>query len=293
MAVVHLVDASPYIFRAYFALPESMTGPDGQPTNAVYGFADFLSRLLRTEEPTHFGVAFDESLTTSFRNEIYAAYKAQRELPPPALEAQLRACREVTAALGAAVFVSERYEADDLIATLCHQLRRKRHGAVVVTSDKDLAQLVSEKVTLFDFAREKRYGPAEVEAKFGVRPDQIADFLALAGDTVDNIPGVKGVGAKSAAALLQAFGHLEDLYDRLDEVADLPVRGAASLMRKLAAQREQALLSLKLSVAARDAPATADLQQLRYRGADARCVDPLFRRLGLLGIRDRVPRWKS
>jgi 5'-3' exonuclease len=278
--VVHLVDASPYIFRAYFSLPESLTAPDGRPVNAVYGFKEFLLRLVATEEPTHLGIAFDESLTTSFRNEIYPAYKAQRELPPAELEAQLKDCQEVAAALGAAVYVSQRYEADDLIATLVHRLAAGGHGAVVVTSDKDLAQLVSERVTLLDYARETRYGPAEVEEKFGVRPDQIADFLALAGDSVDNIPGVKGVGKKTAVALLRAFGDLDALYARLAEVADLPLRGAASVRRKLEEQREAAFLSRRLTVVAVDAPVEADLDALRCTGPDAALLEPLFARLG-------------
>lgn len=278
--MVHLVDASPYIFRAYFSLPETMTDPAGRPVNAVYGFKEFLLQLAKTEQPTHLGVAFDESLTRSFRNEIYPAYKAQRELPPAELEAQLKDCQEVAAALGAAVFVSRRYEADDLIGTLVHELAAKGHGAVVVTSDKDLAQLVSDDVTLLDFARHIRYGPAEVEEKFGVRPDQIADFLALAGDAVDNIPGVKGVGKKTATALLRAFGDLDALYARLDEVADLSLRGAASVGRKLAEQRDQAFLSRRLTVVAVDAPAAADLEELRYTGADPALAGPLFGRLG-------------
>ncbi|MHC4816790.1 MAG: 5'-3' exonuclease [Planctomycetota bacterium] len=278
--VVHLVDASPYIFRAYFALPESLTDPGGRPVNAVYGFKEFLLRLAATEQPTHVGVAFDESLTTSFRNEIYPAYKAQRDLPPAALEAQLKDCQEVAAALGAAVFVSERYEADDLIATLVHRLDAQGHGAVVVTSDKDLAQLVNARVTLLDFAKDTRYGPAEVEEKFGVRPDQIADLLALAGDTVDNIPGVKGIGRKTAVALLHAFGDLDGIYARLAEVEDLPLRGAASVQRKLTEQRNAAFLSRRLSLVALDAPAEADLEELRYTGADAALVGPLYERLG-------------
>jgi 5'-3' exonuclease len=275
-----LVDASPYIFRAYFAIPESLTDPEGRPVNAVFGFKEFLLQLAKTEEPTHLGVAFDESLTTSFRNEIYPAYKAQRDLPPAALEAQLKDCQEVAAALGAAVFVSRRYEADDLIATLVHRLAAHGHGSVVVTSDKDLAQLVSETVTLLDFARDTRYGPAAVEEKFGVRPDQIADYLALAGDSVDNIPGVKGVGKKTAVALLRAFGDLDAIYARLDEVGDLPLRGAESVRRKLEEQRDAAFLSKRLSVVATDAPAEAGLDHLRYGGADAALVGPLFDRLG-------------
>jgi 5'-3' exonuclease len=285
---VHLVDASPYIFRAFFSLPESITDRRGEPANAVYGFAGFLVKLVETEEPTHLALAFDRSLTTSFRNEIYPDYKSGRELPPPELEAQLDACHELAEAFGAAAFIDERYEADDLIAALVDRLEAAGHGAVIVTSDKDLAQLVTDRVELFDFARDERYGPARVLEKFGVEPGQIADLLALAGDPVDDIPGVAGVGKKSAAALLGAFRDLEEIYDRLDEVPELPVRGAKALRRKLDQGREAAFLSKRLATVARDAPAAAEIGDLAYRGADPERLDPLFERLGFGSIRERI-----
>ena len=285
---VHLVDASPYVFRAYFALPDSITGPDGRPVNAVRGFADFLVRLVAEESPTHLGVAFDESLTTSFRNDFFPDYKAQRALPPPELEAQLEACREMAEALGAATYADERFEADDLIATLVAQLREAGHGAVVVSNDKDLAQLVSDDVAWLDFARGTRYTPAGVEEKFGVRPDQIADLLGLAGDSVDNIPGVKGVGKKTAVALLRALGNIEGIYELLDEVADLPIRGAGSVRTRLEADRENAFLSKRLATTSTDAPAPLDLEALRYTGPDVAALDPLLARLGLEGMRGRM-----
>lgn len=291
MATVHLIDASPYIFRAYFSMPSTMTSPAGEPVGAVYGFGSFLARYLADEEPTHLGVAFDRSLNTSFRNEIYPAYKAQRELPPPELEAQIDDCEALAAAFGGAVFIDERYEADDLIATLVERLTRAGHGAVIVTSDKDLAQLVGPGVTLYDFAREARYGEDEVVEKFGVHARQIADYLGLAGDSVDNIPGVAGVGAKTAAALLGRFRDLDDLYARLDEVAEVKVRGAKSLGAKLEAARETAFLSRRLATVARDAPAEASLDDLRWDGAREQAVDDLFERLGFGGLKDRIPRW--
>jgi len=292
-ATVHLVDASPYIFRAFFSLPESITDSRGEPANAVYGFAGFLIKLVESESPTHLAVAFDRSLTTSFRNEIYPEYKAGRELPPPELEAQIDACVELAEGFGAPCFIDERYEADDLIATLCARLTGEGHGAVIVTSDKDLTQLVGDRVEVYDFAREARYGPAEVVEKLGVRPQQVADYLGLAGDAVDNIPGVKGIGKKSAVALLEAFPHLEAIYERLDEVPDLDVRGAKALRRKLEEGREAAFLSKRLATVARDAPAEATLEDLAYRGADAARLDPLFERLGFGAILERIPRWRS
>jgi len=249
---------------------------------------------VANERPTHLGVAFDRSLTTSFRNRIYPAYKAQRVLPPPELEAQLRACEEVAAALGAATFIDDLYEADDLIGTLCARLERGGHGAVVVTSDKDMAQLVSERVSLYDFGKGARQTAAEVEAKLGVRPDQVADLLGLAGDPVDNIPGVPGVGRKTAAALLQAFGHLDDVYARLAEVARAKaIRGGVALAERLAAHRDLAFLSKELATVARDAPVTADLDDLEYRGADREAVDEIFDRMAFGRIRSRVPLWRQ
>ena len=290
---VHLIDASPYIFRAFFSLPESLKSRDGMPAGAVYGFASFLLKLVADERPTHLGVAFDRSLTTSFRNRIYPAYKAQRALPPPELSAQLRACEKVAAALGAATFIDDLYEADDLVGTLCARLEVGGHGAVVVTSDKDLAQLVSARVSLYDFGKGLRLTPEEVIAKLGVRPDQVADLLGLAGDPVDNIPGVPGIGRKTAVALLAHFGHLEDLYRRLAEVPKLAaIRGGAALAERLAAHREIALLSKELATVARDAPVAATLADLEYLGADREAVDELFDRLGFDTIRKRIPVWR-
>ncbi len=294
---VHLVDASPYIFRAFFSLPESIKSRDGKPAAAVYGFAGFLLKLIADERPTHLGIAFDRSLTTSFRNQLYPAYKAQRALPPPELEAQLRACEEVAQALGAATYIDDLYEADDLIATLVARLEPQGHGAVVITSDKDMAQLVSERVSIYDFGKGLRLTPPEVAEKLGVRPDQVADLLGLAGDPVDNIPGVPGVGRKTAAALLAHFGHMEDLYRRLPEVAKLKtLRGGASLAERLALHRDIALLSKNLATIARDAPIPPDratLEALEYQGADREAVDVLFDRLGFGTIRGRIPRWRG
>lgn len=289
---VYLIDASPYVFRAFFALPSSITDPRGEPANATYGFASFLLKLLDQESPTHLGVAFDGSLTTSFRNEIYPDYKAQRDLPPPELEAQLDACRAMAEALGAATFIDERYEADDIVGALWQRARGEGHRVVVVTSDKDLAQLVDAGTELFDFARDTRYDVAAVEEKFGVRPEQIPDYLGLAGDSVDNIPGVTGVGPKTAQALLASFDTLEDALARLDEVAELSVRGARSLARKLDEQRETALMSKRLATVALKAPYDLPPAELAWHGAHRDRVEELFDRLGFDKIRERIPRYR-
>jgi DNA polymerase-1 len=291
MATVHLVDASPYIFRAHFSLPSSIKTPDGSPAAASYGFTSFLLKLIADEKPTHLAVTFDRSLNSSFRNEIYPGYKEQRVLPPPELEAQLDACVEIADALGAATFIDDRYEADDLIGALCHRLTKNGHGAVIVTSDKDLAQLVTDHISILDFSKAQRYDAKAVHEKFGVRPDQITDYLGLAGDTVDNIPGIKGIGGKSAAELLARFGHLEDIYAKLEELPSISnFRGAKSLHAKLAANKEIAFLSKQLATVSHEVPGvTANLKDLEYRGADTAKVEALFGRLGFNKIKERVP----
>jgi 5'-3' exonuclease len=285
MRTIHLIDASPFVFRAYFSLPTSMVDSSGRPSNAVHGYAGFLLRYLETERPTHVAVAFDESLNTSFRNDSYPAYKAQRELPPADLEAQFDDCRALTEAMGMTTFADARYEADDFIATLEHRFRGRESAFVVVSPDKDLAQLVSASVTLFDFAKELRYGPAEVKAKFGVAPSQIADLLGLMGDAVDNIPGVTGIGPKTAVALLDAFGSLDALFAGLDRVPSLPMRGAKGIAEKLEASREIALLSRQLATVSTSAPADVDADALRLREPDRSRLEPLLARLGLGMVR--------
>jgi DNA polymerase-1 len=285
---VYLVDASPYIFRAHFSLPDTLRDAQGARTGAVYGFAAFLLRLIASERPSHLAVAFDRNLNGSFRNDLYPPYKAQRQQPPPELVLQIPLCLETAEALGAATFIDEHFEADDLIATLCHDLAAGGHRAVIVSADKDLAQLVSAEVTLYDFARAARYGVKEVRERLGVSPDQVTDLLGLAGDPVDNIPGVRGVGRKTAAELLAVFPHLEELYEQLDALLRPPWRGGRALRERLVAGRELAFLSRTLATLSRDATARVALRQLAYAGADKAAAAALLERLGLRGIGERV-----
>src|SRR5262245_44888158 len=211
-----------------------MYSPQGQPVHAVYGFTAFLLQLLRREPVTHIGVAFDESLTSSFRNAFFPAYKANRELPPPDLAWQLERCQAVARALGLEVFVDHQYEADDLIGTLARQATEHGMEVVVVSSDKDLMQLVTPQVTFCGAAKDRRLDVAGVRAHLGVWPEQIPDLLGLQGDAVDNIPGIKGIGSKTALALLQTFANLEAIYADLERVETLPLRQAKTLRQKLA-----------------------------------------------------------
>lgn len=288
---VHLIDALPYVFRAYFSMPTTLMDSAGKPCGATRGFLDFLVRYLVAERPESIAVAFDESLTTSFRNEIYPEYKAQRDPPPAELLNQLEGCRRGAEALGLKCLSDPRYEADDLVATLCARSREAGQRVVVVTIDKDLSQLVDEHVQLYDYARGKRYDAAAVKERFGVRPDQIADYLGLAGDAVDNIPGVKGVGPKTAAALLQHFDSMDQIYDSLDEVVNVEVRGAKSLAAKLEPCRDMAFLSRTLATVARDAPLRLTLADLSWRGADRERLQPLLEHLGIPRMATRIQRW--
>src|SRR5499433_2244794 len=269
--LLYLIDALPYVFRAFFAIRE-MQSPQGQPVNAVYGFTTFLLQLLQQEPLTHVGVAFDESLTSSFRNAFFPAYKANRALPPPDLAWQLDHCQAVARALGLQVFVDHQYEADDLIGTLARQAIAQDMEVIVVSNDKDLMQLVTPRVTFYDVAKNRRFDPAGVTAHLGVRPEQIPDFLGLQGDAVDNIPGVQGIGTKTALALLQVFPNLEALYTNLADVDTLPLRNAKTLRQKLEAGRQAAFLSRRLATIALDAPVTCVLEVLHYRGVETTTV---------------------
>lgn len=275
----HLVDGSLYVFRAWHSMPDEFHDRDGHPVNAVHGFTRFLCELLEKARPEHVAVAFDASLTTSFRNAIYPAYKANRELPPADLEHQFVLCREVTAALGIPVLIDHSYEADDLIGSALWSLRGHGLSSVIVSADKDFGQLLGEHDEQWDYARNLRWGPSGVHEKLGVMPHQVADYLALCGDAVDNIPGVPGVGAKTAAALLSHFGTLDDLLDRVDEVAYLRLRGAASCAARLREHGEAARLYRRLTRIALDAPVPAEADALRRQRGDAAALEALCERL--------------
>jgi 5'-3' exonuclease len=275
---VHLIDASYFVFRAYYSVGLEMTDGDGQPVNALYGFGRFLGDLLEEAKPEHVAVAFDESLTTSFRNAIYPAYKKNREPAPPELKRQFGLCRELCRLIGLAEFGSPTHEADDIIGTIAARLRASGHRSVLVTRDKDLAQLVRDGDHYWDYAGERRFAYGDIEGHFGVRPERMADFLALTGDSVDNIPGVPGVGPKTAAALLRDFASLEEIYGGLDRVEALPVRGAAKLAEKLALHREAAYLARRLTVIACDMPLDVSIDMLRRRKPDLEALGAFYDR---------------
>ena len=245
----YLIDASVYVFRAYYSMPDDMVDENGNPVNALYGFCRFMGDFMENVTPEYVAVLFDESLSKSFRTEIYPLYKAN-----PELKRQFDQCRRFVRALGVMECASPTYEADDLIGTLVTHGRNKGRASTIVSRDKDLTQLLTEEDVFWDFSGKGKLRYDEIPESFGVWPEQIADFLALAGDAVDNIKGVPGVGKKTAVGLLSHFGSLEAIYDNLDKVHEVNVRGAKTLATKLETHRDDAMLARRLTGIACDAP---------------------------------------
>jgi DNA polymerase I len=268
--VVYYVDASYFIFRAYHSMPADMVDGDGNATHALYGFARFVSDLLERVRPERIGVAFDVSLRgeTSFRNGIYPAYKANRESPPADLERQFALCREFCRHMGLAEFASATYEADDIIGTLAARSRAAGLRNVLVTRDKDLSQLIRDGDVFWDYSGNTRYHYHDIGPRFGAPPELIADFLALTGDSVDNIPGVPGVGKKTAAELFAVFGSLDDLYANLDRIPSMKLRGAAAVAARLLARRLTGIVC--------DIPLEATLDDLKPRQPDTAGLEFFF-----------------
>lgn len=287
----YLVDASIYVFRAWFTLPDSITDREGQPVNAVYGFTDFLYRFLTEVQPQRVAFAFDESLTTSHRNALYPEYKANREEAPEELKYQFRLCRRFVSTLGMVELASDLYEADDLIATLVEREREPGRAVTVVTGDKDLAQLVEGPADeWWEFGKDTRLDRKGIEKTFGVQPEQIADQLAIAGDKIDNIPGIPGVGMATAAKLLRKFGSIDDLLADTPGIERMQIRGAARLRRLVEEHRETIVLSRKLTRLHRDAPLPGDLE-LTPQPCDPEALEAQADRLGFGTARRE--RWMS
>jgi len=282
-APVYLVDASIYIFRAYFSLPERWHSPQGYPLNAVYGYASFLIDLLsRISRPCHVAAAFDESLGTCFRNSIFPGYKASRELPDEALAFQLAACRELTRRLGIPCYGCATYEADDYLATLATLCRAESRPAVVITRDKDLGQLLlGRDDRLWDFAADVWLDRAGFVARFGVRPEEFADYQGLVGDAVDDIPGVPSVGPKTGAALIDAFGNLEGLAPARSDLSGLGLRGAARISAALEKHWDQALMSRDLARLSAHLPDVEPARPLALQQVDE--LTDYLAELGLAG----------
>lgn len=256
---LYLVDISSFIFRAFFAI-RSLTNSKGEPTNAIYGVASMLARLVEDARPSYLAVVYD-SKEPSFRKEVYTEYKANRSAPPDDLIPQFDKIEELVQCMGIHSYRQSGVEADDLIATLTGEWIEASpdHKVVVVTGDKDLMQLVEDRVVVWDTMKNEFFGPAEVQAKFGVRPDQIRDYLGLIGDSSDNIPGVPSIGPKSAVGLLQEFGDLEKV---LAAASEGKIKGKKGEV--LQAHVEDARLSARLATLKMDCPLKLDPELVKY-----------------------------
>jgi DNA polymerase-1 len=274
-----LIDASIYVFRAWHTIDSGMSDADGWPSNAVYGFARFLTEFLRQQSPQHIAVAFDESLASSFRNRIYPAYKANREPAPDELKRQFEACKQLVRALGLTCLADGEYEADDLIGSAHTVLRQHGHAVTIVSADKDLSQLLAPGDEQWDYGRNLRWCSRGCVDRHGVPPEHIADMLALVGDPVDNIPGVPGVGRKTAAILLHHFGGLNEVLSSIDRIAAMRLRGAPRIARAIAERIQQVLLMRRLTGIALDAPVPVVGEAYRPGSPDRDALTELADRL--------------
>ncbi|MCY3826829.1 MAG: DNA polymerase I [Candidatus Dadabacteria bacterium] len=275
---LYLIDGSSYIFRAYYGVRADLSTSDGFPTNAVYGFATMLLKFLREYEPRYLGMVFD-SKGEVFRNEIYPEYKANRDEAPESLQLQFSKIFELVRAFSIPMLAMEGYEADDIIGTIA--MAQGTSKVVLVTGDKDFCQLVSENVTLVDTMRERVTGVQEVHQKYGIEPGQMIDFFALVGDKVDNIPGVAGVGEKTASALISKYGDLDDVYRNLEELRP-------SVAKRLKEHKDNAYLSRELVTIKTDVEVGTGIEDFRYGGYAAEDLQEIFSELEFEKLLDEI-----
>lgn len=271
-----LVDGSSYLYRAYHAFPP-LTNSAGEPTGAMYGVLNMLKSLLMQYQPSHVAVVFDAKGKT-FRDELFENYKSHRPPMPDDLRAQIAPLHEMVKAMGLPLLAVSGVEADDVIGTLALEAEKQGHAVLISTGDKDMAQLVTPGITLINTMTNTVLGPEEVEQKYGVPPSLIIDFLAMMGDSSDNIPGVPGVGEKTAQALLQGLGGMQSIYDNLDKVAGLSFRGAKTMAAKLEQNRDVAFLSYQLATIKTDVELELACEQLTVNEPDVEALQTLFSR---------------
>ena len=282
---LHLIDGSSFIFRAYHALPPLTRKSDGLPVGAVSGFCNMLFKMIEDQKgddaPTHIAVIFDHSSKT-FRNDIYPEYKANRPPPPEDLRPQFPLTRAATRAFNLACIETEGFEADDIIAAYAVQARDAGGRVTIVSSDKDLMQLVGGGIEMYDAMKSKRIGPEEVEEKFGVGPDRVVDVQALAGDSVDNVPGAPGIGVKTAALLINEYGDLDALLERAEEIKQPKRR------QTLIDHADQIRVSRQLVLLDQNTPLDTPLEEFDYREPDAEKLLAFLAEMEFRTITNRV-----
>jgi len=264
-----LIDASIYIFRAWYVYDDSITDLDGKPTNAVYGFSEFLYQILSQYQPEYIACAFDEHQTDSYRCELYPEYKANRPPAPEDLIVQFKYCRQFCQALGISAFGSSRYEADDIIGTLASRLRKQGYAITIISADKDLTQLIeSDDDIWWDYARDNSLDKKGIEKHWGVKPEQIADLLALSGDKVDNIPGIPGVGYKMASNLLKKFPDVESILQNIESISEMKFRGSARIQNLVNEHQHMLPTNKKLTTIVTDAEFDNHNSCIKWNGID-------------------------
>ncbi|KMW72668.1 DNA polymerase I [Photorhabdus luminescens subsp. luminescens] len=271
-----LVDGSSYLYRAYHAFPP-LTNSAGEPTGAMYGVLNMLRSLVMQYKPSHVAVVFDAKGKT-FRDELFAEYKSHRPPMPDDLRTQIEPLHQMVEAMGLPLLVVPGVEADDVIGTLALQAEKEGRAVLISTGDKDMAQLVTPNITLINTMNNTILGPEEVVEKYGVPPDLIIDFLALMGDSSDNIPGVPGVGEKTALGLLQGIGGMDDIFANLDKIAGLSFRGAKTLADKIVQHKDVAYLSYKLATIKTDVELDKTCVALSVKELDTEKLHQLFSR---------------
>lgn len=284
---VFIVDAMNYIFRAYYAVPPDSTAPGGMPNNAIIGYTRTLLRILKEQQPDFLVAAFESK--TSFRDELFDQYKANRSATPETLAPQIHYCRRMTEAIGIPTYDVDGFEADDVIGTIAMKMWSRGYPTVIVSGDKDLAQLVRTGVCIYDLANELWLDEGGVRERFGVEPCQIPDLLALNGDSVDNIPGVRGVGPKTARQILSACLSVEDLAADDALLDSVPMRSRGRILRRILDTMESVRLSRRLATIRCDAPLPISPDTVRYRRGHREILLPLCEELGLRHLLEDIP----
>ena len=277
---LYLVDGYGFVFRAFHSLP-TLIAPDETPIGAVHGFANMLFKLLESHDADMLAVVLDAG-QKNFRHEIYPEYKANRPEPPDELRVQFPIIREVLEAFAVPCIEKPGFEADDLIATYTRKAEAEGAEVRIISADKDLMQLVSDKVKLYDSMRDKFTGTEEVFKKFGVKPDGVIEALALIGDTADNVPGVTGIGPKTAAELLMRFETIQGIYDNIEKVTKPRVQ------KLLIENQENAFLSRKLVSLDSNVELSVELSDLKIKTPDKELLGDFLKKYGLKSLLSRI-----
>ncbi|MBI5183973.1 MAG: DNA polymerase I [Nitrospinae bacterium] len=281
---LYLIDGSSYIYRAFFAIREYLSNSKGLPTNAIYGFAIMLLKILKEEGPDYLSIVFDAKGKT-FREEEYAEYKAHRPSMPEDLIPQIPYIYDLVKAFNIPILQIEGYEADDIIGTMAKRGEREGYQVTIVSGDKDLMQLISPNVKMLDTLKNRLYGEEEVIERFGVGPERVVEVMALVGDTSDNIPGVPGIGPKTATTLIKRFGDIETLFDNVEKIDN------AKLKERLLRHKDQAQLSRRLSTLVTDIDIDIDMDELKRREMVQDRVIRLFKELEFVSLfKDLTPK---